>query len=989
MASAKATQLGRDIDNARCVGNWVAIPELARRYKKYNSEGTILEQTVLAEATFVQLLAKIRASLAATNYQLDNPDHISMEQRLDLQQIKPIQDQLLTIVQSTDATHESNMQREFSRVILARTHYECGEYDKAIQIIEKLSFEKEHVSQGYGLVLFLKARAMKAISYELMGNQSAAIQSYEGVESLLSEYPNVKYSAFIEWSEESLYRAILLGLREEYPVSTQSLLRFIRQYQKQTATQPNNWRLQKRLVITRHSLSYLSKVYRSGNYESPASQKQQQEGESKRQMFMMEQTQLHTTYEKMLYLDTPLPKAGQVNSHILDFIDQLASDFELIGATTHELRGFVEVLDRASQRTFNSPSITRHLFNALFRLGEYTEAQHALHAYLYLVGLVSHGWKESRQDGMAVAIDRTRSSIPAPHARPDIVKDSTERRPSNVRESMMSDMTEVGDVEKEQVKDILHVLLDAIRMYCQELDQGVDAVEIAEMAKELYQKQPKYRQATDLAEVGASVYRALGSAYSLLASQTFDPTVRPAYHEKALGYLKQAIEMNSNAWQAYYQLALQQAEMRDIGQAIQSISQSLQHHPKCTASWHLLTLLVSCPIQNDDKQALKMCEMGLEQIALADVGFDEAENHMLLQMSRTLLLERTSGSEVALESLEALFGFYRKLAVPEVSVSTTSSDNFAHHGMITSGSFGNLSELPIATEQRKRGRSASNSTVMSHLPSSSAELGNNTSQLLTIPDNGSANNSQQPSHHHHLPHSLNLFGSRSTSLRKSYLPEGNSSAAKSNMTVPTSPYDTKSIAGNSVTSFQSITPSMNNSSSILQPNMIPTKPTARNKLQKERSDRMLTDLWLLTSRLFLKLDKQSEARKALEEAENIDWISNPQVWCRLGQLLQAESDQEQARSAFYKALVVDPYDVASRLELAKSHLLEGNQEIAEGILDVMTQSNGWNCAEAWFHLGEIYRQTDRMDRTKACLFYALELESTTPVQPFSILPRFI
>lgn len=42
-----------------------------------------------------------------------------------------------------------------------------------------------------------------------------------------------------------------------------------------------------------------------------------------------------------------------------------------------------------------------------------------------------------------------------------------------------------------------------------------------------------------------------------------------------------------------------------------------------------------------------------------------------------------------------------------------------------------------------------------------------------------------------------------------------------------------------------------------------------------------------------------------------------------------------------------------------------------------------------FYLGEIYRQTDRLDRTKACLFYALELESTTPIQPFSVLPRYI
>lgn len=40
MTSAKLVQISKDIDTARCNGNWSAIPELARRYKKYNSEGT-------------------------------------------------------------------------------------------------------------------------------------------------------------------------------------------------------------------------------------------------------------------------------------------------------------------------------------------------------------------------------------------------------------------------------------------------------------------------------------------------------------------------------------------------------------------------------------------------------------------------------------------------------------------------------------------------------------------------------------------------------------------------------------------------------------------------------------------------------------------------------------------------------------------------------------------------------------------------------------
>ncbi|KAI8090162.1 uncharacterized protein B0P05DRAFT_464519 [Gilbertella persicaria] len=818
----------------------------------------------------------------------------------------------------------------------------------------------------------------------------------------------------------------------------------MRQYQKRTALQPNHWRLQKRLVITRHSLRHASVIYRSGNYCLPANQSQaERDPQLERQFFIMEQSQLHTIYEKMLYLDVPLPRAGQVNSHVLDFVDQFASDFELIGTTAHDLRGFVEVLDRASQRTFNSPLITRHLFHALVRLGEFEEAEHALHSYLYLVGLVSHGWKETRYDGPAVVSSKTGSSRPVPNPRPDVVdqEDSHEKKPGGVRESIMSDVSDIKMAEKESSKHTLQVLLAAIKMYCQDLGRSVEAVEMAEIAKEFYQKQHKQERMTVLLDIGPCVYRAIGIAYGLLGSQTLDPELRPTYHETSLNYLKQALELNSHAWQSFYQLALQQAEMRDIGQAIQSVTQAIQRNPNHVPSWHLLTLLISCPVQDDYKQALKTCDMGLQQAHMEDQEgegdinqFDEAEQHMMYHITRILLMHTMHGPESALESSETLFSLFRKVAMPEPSMSTASSENLAyagaHHGMIVSGSFGNLSELNLAAEQRKRGRSTSNSTTMSQLPHSAVELGSRShdimlnpttetkktgrarsasnlsmqpsplgpshSQLLSVPDTSAT--TQQQQHHHHLPHGLHLFRSRSSSIRKSQQPENlvpsssaTTNAPKSNVSMqslPTSPYDMKNAAGNSVASLQSIAPSIMSTNSILQPSTIPTKPSTRMVLRKERSDRILSDLWLLTARMFIQLGKLDEAHKALEEAENVDWTSNPQVWCVLGQLLQAEGDPEQAQAAFYKSLAIDPHDVTCRLELAKSHLSQDNQEIAEGILDVMTKSNGWNCAEAWFHLGEIYKNTDRIDRTKACLFYALELESTTPIQPFSVLSRF-
>lgn len=42
-----------------------------------------------------------------------------------------------------------------------------------------------------------------------------------------------------------------------------------------------------------------------------------------------------------------------------------------------------------------------------------------------------------------------------------------------------------------------------------------------------------------------------------------------------------------------------------------------------------------------------------------------------------------------------------------------------------------------------------------------------------------------------------------------------------------------------------------------------------------------------------------------------------------------------------------------------------------------------------FHLGRIHQCMHRSDRAKECMMYALDLENTQPIQPFSILPVYI
>lgn len=314
-------------------------------------------------------------------------------------------------------------------------------------------------------------------------------------------------------------------------------------------------------------------------------------------------------------------------------------------------------------------------------------------------------------------------------------------------------------------------------------------------------------------------------------------------------FLKRSLELDSNAWETYYQLALQQADMHDIRQAVVSVTKAIQMNPTYLPCWHLLTLIVSCPVHGDYKQALKTCEMGLQQAALDNTidpedqngnGHEEAEHHLMFQMTRTSLLYAIHGPEAALESSEQLFLEYGKIAIPEASFSNGSQDRLsyggAHNGMIISGSLGNLSELQIAAENRRRGRSASNSMVHQHYPvaSSSTDLSSqllgsrshdnvnmasghsltvgrarsasnlaipsplgpggtaqaNTS-LLSVPD-GSTDTSKREGHHHHHIHGLHLFGSRSTSHRNKALENGGypSAAVNGNTSAHTiaSPY---------------------------------------------------------------------------------------------------------------------------------------------------------------------------------------------------------
>lgn len=162
----------------------------------------------------------------------------------------------------------------------------------------------------------------------------------------------------------------------------------------------------------------------------------------------------------------------------------------------------------------------KHLFHALVMLGEYNEARYAFRAYLYLVGLTSQKRDEARANGEAFVIDKRGSLLTVPPTEDNEIRSLAEdvSRQKHGKEEARKSMESHRSSEKESVFDILSMLLDGVAMFCKDLGQGVDAVDVAEIAKCLYQISKE--DTKEYEELGARVYRAAGSAYGLLANQS-------------------------------------------------------------------------------------------------------------------------------------------------------------------------------------------------------------------------------------------------------------------------------------------------------------------------------------------------------------------------------------------------------------------------------------------------------------------------------------
>ncbi|KAL1920695.1 uncharacterized protein VTP21DRAFT_1072 [Calcarisporiella thermophila] len=989
--AAKLVQITKDIEASRCNAKWNNIPELARRYRKYSPEDTAFADLITAECEIVKQVNHLvlEQKFNYTSFMCDNPQHLSLSPRVPSESIADVVMNLLQIEERC----KDDLKNE-AKIIITRAHYSSGDWEKALQLLSDVTLSDNTAHSGYLLVQMIQVFTMKGVCLEMLGSIEAAIEAYDRVASLLQQ-TSERCDQLNAWAEEALYRAPLLKMRLGLP---ENAVESFRVYYEQSYTWPLNFRVQKRIVVLQNFSRVLSEIYRMNKYTPPVNPSGILQGI---QSIRQELAQIHSSYEQCVRLITPCPKSGELNVQVLELVDQVVSCWDMLGGTLGELRNVVDLLYRSMEMAFNSPRILRHLVKCLSQLGDYDEAEHALNVYLEQVGMM----KEEDQ--------------PSANAREDI------------------------KLEKEEDGDIVDVMLIGCQLMAKDLEKPQRCVELAQKACTLC------RKSECGTEREAEAFRYLGVGNSMLSCEAFDPDTRRKHQEEALSALNHSLTLAPKSYATHYQLALQYAEMRDIPKAILTVRQSLSFNPLHTPSWHLLALLFSCPCQNDLEGAARWTELGLAEVEWPAEVFanplvsgeyvlppttnptpmiasefvatptldavERSEEILALKMTEAYLQDKMNGPSLAIRTHENLFKLFSRVYphdpmdwVPEQGSEPGAVATNGH--LPIGGSASNLSVRPATRMNRSRSfvGSASGASVNGH--EQERKYGRDQNGHLTEGRDGDAQTIQTSRSRRSKSFLGNILGGKEKKNKKSsgamastghdidmsistdnlealkneeYAPSLISSqpSSRSRLSVTPSVYATRSLKtlNGGVDS-----PTFTNSTGV-------RRDTKRARLRRERAQKVLLSLWLLSASAFRRAGKLEEARKALEEAEAIG-SDSADLWYQTGALLLQESKTELARSMFHRALAVDPHHVEAKVAVAKGYLagkedIGGELDLAEGLLESVTQGAGWNNSEAWVHLAKTYQLTDRWEQSKTSLWYALDLESTRPVRPFRILPR--
>ncbi|XP_058685735.1 tetratricopeptide repeat protein 7B isoform X2 [Poecile atricapillus] len=432
-------------------------------------------------------------------------------------------------------------------------------------------------------------------------------------------------------------------------------------------------------------------------------------------------------------------------------------------------------------------------------------------------------------------------------------------------------------------------------------------------------------------EFKAKGYLALGLTYSLQATDASLRGVQEVLQRKALLAFQRAHSLSPMDHLAAFYLALQLAISRQIPEALGYVRQALQLQGDDANSLHLLALLLSA--QKHYHDALNIIDMALSEypenfillftkVKLESLcrGPDEALltcKHMLQIWKSCYNLTNPSDSGRGSSLLDRAIADRRQLntiTLPDFSDPETASD--------TSSSSLSRTESPLQL------------FVSSHLPHPHPKP-----DTFVWPHAASPYCDQVPE-----PCSPTRCSVHATSIAASRVEQALSEVASS---------------------LQSSAPKQG-----------PLHPWMT-----------LAQIWLHAAEVYIGIGKPAEATACTQEAANLFPMSHYVLYMR-GQVAELRGNIDEAKRWYEEALSISPTHVKSMQRLALILHQLGRFSLAEKILRDAVQVNS-TAHEVWNSLGEVLQAQGNDDAATECFLTALELEASSPVVPFTIIPRVL
>ncbi|XP_075568166.1 tetratricopeptide repeat protein 7B isoform X5 [Pelecanus crispus] len=394
-------------------------------------------------------------------------------------------------------------------------------------------------------------------------------------------------------------------------------------------------------------------------------------------------------------------------------------------------------------------------------------------------------------------------------------------------------------------------------------------------------------------EFKAKGYLALGLTYSLQATDASLRGMQEVLQRKALLAFQRAHSLSPTDHLAAFYLALQLAISRQIPEALGYVRQALQLQGDDANSLHLLALLLSA--QKHYHDALNIIDMALSEYP---------ENFILLF------------TKVKLESLcrgpdEALLTCKHMLQIWKSCYNLTNPSD--------SGRGSSLLDRAIADRRQLN--------------------------TITLPDFSDPETGNPSDPYFHGFYSLfSVCSVHATSIAASRVEQALSEVASS---------------------LQSSAPKQG-----------PLHPWMT-----------LAQIWLHAAEVYIGIGKPAEATACTQEAANLFPMSHYVLYMR-GQVAELRGNIDEAKRWYEEALSISPTHVKSMQRLALILHQLGRYSLAEKILRDAVQVNS-TAHEVWNGLGEVLQAQGNDDAATECFLTALELEASSPVVPFTIIPRVL